>query len=88
MAVAPHRVRRHRRFGVQHSYGFDLWTGARRAEHEVRLRGQSDSENTVWFVAPSVEELALETEDGFHWLSFGLRVGTKRVGLRCCAAVD
>ena len=46
-------------------FGFiqvDLGTGARRAEHTVRLQRRSDSEDSFWFIAFAEQQLALVTE--------------------------
>jgi hypothetical protein len=50
-----------------------LWTGARWAEHQVHPACRSDSNDTIWSIALAKEQLALVSDNGFHWrlLSFG-----------------
>ena len=51
---------------------FDLWfhSEAHPAEDEVQLRHRVDAEDTIWFVAPAREQLALVTGGGFHGFPF------------------
>jgi hypothetical protein len=48
--------------------GFELWfhPEAHRAEDEVQLRDRVDSGDTVGFVAPAREQLALIAQSGLH----------------------
>src|SRR5207253_6152331 len=52
-----------------------------RTKNEVRLRGQSNSDDTTWFVALSIEQLTLVTDNRSHRFPFveglGLSVGTR-----------
>src|SRR5258705_629420 len=56
--------------GCLHSYRFELRTGAHRTKNFDRLGGQPDSDQTIRFVAPAKEQLALVTENGLHWIPF------------------
>src|SRR6266850_7726601 len=48
------------------------WTCARRPEREVCLPRWADSDDTTWFVALAIEQLALVTDNGSHRFSFRL----------------
>ena len=56
--------------------GFDLRFESEtdRAEGEIQLHARFDSDYTIWFVALAKEQLALISENGFHGISFRLRV--------------
>jgi hypothetical protein len=51
---------------------FDAWFASKsnRAKYEVQLRAWADSEDSVWSVALSKEQLALISENGSHGTSF------------------
>ena len=51
------------------SSDFDLRTGARGAEHQ--LRGRSNSNDSIWFVALAEEQWTLITRCVEHGISFG-----------------
>jgi len=50
---------------------FDLWfqTETHRAKDKIQLR-RSDSDDTIQFVAPVKEQLALMAENRLHGISF------------------
>ena len=53
--------------------GFHLWFQTEtwhRPKNEVRLRGRSDEDDTTWFVALAIEQLALVTDNRSHRFPF------------------
>jgi hypothetical protein len=44
------------------------------AKHQFQLGWRPDPEGAAWFIAFAVKQLALITENGFHEISFRLRV--------------
>src|SRR2546428_701840 len=60
--------------------GCDFWfqTGAHRTKFKIQLR-RSDSDDSIWFVALAIEQLALVTDDGSHRFPFvmGLRLSVR-----------
>jgi len=67
-AWPPQNIHNPRRW---HSYAPRFWTGSRRTEHKFLPRRRSDSHDSIWFVAPAREQLALITGNRSHGISFG-----------------
>jgi hypothetical protein len=59
--------------GLIRGYDFWFYSETHRAKFEIQFH-RADSEDTIWFVALSKEQLALIAENGLHGISFSLRV--------------